>query len=234
MEGKRFQRLDHFLLSIFYLERWRGLLCESGLSGGGEAELGADAVDEVLVGGVGVRGGGEGVHVAEGFGDAVEEAADFGVEGEVGLEVGEVVGTHGFEGGIKHLNFVFPMLDVTDAASGFVDVGVGEDDGEDSVAEVAALGFGDFGELEHAAFGLEVFFREDDDDAFALAEAAHEVADGVFVADVFGVAVQAGAGLREGLLELVHDGGALGIPGVGNEDFGRWGGILLYNRNFFT
>jgi hypothetical protein len=95
------------------------------------AELGADATDEVFEGGVFVLGEGESVHVFEGVGDGVKEAADLGVGGELGLEVGEVVAGEGFENGVELLGLCLPVLNVEGAPDGFVDVGVGEDDGED-------------------------------------------------------------------------------------------------------
>ena len=106
------------------------------LGAGGEAELGADAVDELFEGGGFVLDEGEGVEVFEGAGDAVEESPDFGVGGEFGLEVGEVFAVHSLQRGVEFGFLLFPVLDVTDAADGLEEVGVGEDDGEDSVVEV--------------------------------------------------------------------------------------------------
>jgi hypothetical protein len=100
-------------------------LLEDGLGGGDDAELGADAVDEFFEGGGFVLNEGEGVEVFEGAGDAVEESPDFGVGGEFGLEIGEVFAIHVLERGVEFVFLLFPVLDVTDAADGLEEVGVG-------------------------------------------------------------------------------------------------------------
>jgi hypothetical protein len=146
--------------------------------------------------------GRECVHVTKEIDDPSDCTANFGKEIQFFANALKILATHEIlHRGIQLRFFLLPIPDVGDNRDRVVNLGILEHDRKYAITDVST--FGNFGHLEHTIFRLQVLFGENYDDALALADALHEVTNGIFVPDLIFVSDKNDIAALECLLEFV-------------------------------
>jgi hypothetical protein len=161
--------------------------------------------------------GRERVHVGENANDPGDRVPDVLVKVKFISDAFQMLLADLFHRRVEFRSFVLPVFDVPDPGDGVEDSRVRHDDRVYAAGELRAARY--LGELVHAVLGFEVRLAENDDDAFASADAVHELLDRIPVADFGLVAGDEHSPLAHPALDLIDERLAISAPAVGDEDF---------------